>query len=225
MSDAAAQQPSPTKRGRGRGRGGAGRGAASARARGKPATGRRGRAKVYDTSRAQAAHERQRDLKNAYATLSAAMKPALEELADRNLDRLKSDFNAHKEVDEYHEITSFLDQRLQHRLSEVDTKFKLSIASRTHQFNAQAEYTDQSFKVCISLILASFDLMFVFAGHLRLLTRCQNRCADKVEDYHDVLLRRLDILEQLYQNREPIDVSAQRIFYSSLTCRQVNFTC
>lgn len=147
MSDAAVQQPSPTKRGRGRGRGGAGRGAASARARGKPATGRRGRAKVYETSRAQAAHERQRDLKNAYSTLAAAMKPALEELADRNLDRLKSDFNAHKEVDQYRDITSFLDRRRQDRLSEISTKLAYSIACQTHQHEAQQEYTAHSFKV------------------------------------------------------------------------------
>lgn len=149
MSDAAFEKPSPTKRGRGRGRGGATRGAASARARGKPATGRRGRAKVYDTSRAQAAHERQRDLKNAYSALAAAMKPALEELADRNLDRLKSDFNADKEVDQYRDIISFLDERRQHRLSVLDTKLALSIACQHHQFNAQQEYTKQSFKVCI----------------------------------------------------------------------------
>lgn len=89
------------------------------------------------------------------------MKPALEELADRNLDRLKADFNAHKEVDEYHEITSFLDRRHQDRLSELDSKLNLSLACRTHEFNAQAEYTDQSFKVRIPLLLLSFDLMVV----------------------------------------------------------------
>lgn len=75
------------------------------------------------------------------------MKPALEELADRNLDRLKSDFNAHKEVDQYRDITSFLDRRSQERMSELSTKLAYSIACQTHQHDAQQEYTAQSFKV------------------------------------------------------------------------------
>lgn len=151
MSDAAVHQPSPAKRGRGRGRGGTARGGASARARGKPAAGRRGRAKVYDNSRAQAAHERQRDLKNAYATLAAAMKPALEELAERNLDRLRSDFNAHKEVDQYHEITSFLDQRFKEREADLSTARDLSINTTTHELMAKNEYVQQGYQVCFLL--------------------------------------------------------------------------
>lgn len=147
MSDAAVHQPSPVKRGRGRGRGGTARGGASARARGKPAAGRRGRAKVYDNSRAQAAHERQRDLKNAYATMAAAMKPALEELADRNLDRLRSDFNAHKEVDQYSEIVSFLDQRFEERRADLNTARDLSINTTTHELLAKNEYVLQGYQV------------------------------------------------------------------------------
>lgn len=162
MTDTATQQPSPTKRGRGRGRGGAGRGAASARARGKPTTGRRGRAKVYETSRAQAAHERQRDLKNSYAALSAAMKPALEELADRNLDLLKSNFDAHKEVDQYKEITNFLDQRLDDTLTVLEEMNKMSEAFIRHELNAKHEYTHNALQVCTLFALnnshlAAFD--------------------------------------------------------------------
>lgn len=155
MSDTAIQQPSPTKRGRGRGRGASGRGGPSARARGKPTTGRRGRAKVYETSRAQAAHERQRDLKNSYATLAAAMKPALEDLADRNLHLLKSNFNAHKEVDQYSDITAFLDQRYHARLSVLDENLKMDLAFTNHEWNAKQEYIEQSCQVCISLLTSS----------------------------------------------------------------------
>lgn len=147
MSDAAVQQPSPTRRGRGRGRGASARGAASTRAGRKPVAGRRGRQKVYETSRAQAAHERQRDLKNAYATVAAAMKPALEDLADRNIDLLKSRFDAHQEVDQYAEITGILKQRLQARLSELDAKLKLSTACADNEWTAEREYTKQSFRV------------------------------------------------------------------------------
>lgn len=161
MSDPAPQQLSPVKRGRGRGRGSSARGAASARAGRKVTAGRRGRQKIYETSRAQAAHERQRDLKNAYATVAAAMKPALEELADRNIDLLKSKFDAHQEVEQYAEITRFLDQRLQGRLSELDAKMKLSTATAHHEWNAKQTYTDESFHVSLQSINQSITIIFI----------------------------------------------------------------
>lgn len=149
MSDVAVHHPSPAKRGRGRGRGGAARGGASARARGgKPAI-RRGRAKVYDNSRAQAAHERQRDLKNSYSTIATAMKPALEELADRNLDRLRSDFDAHKECDEYTQIKEFLDTRLEDRLADLEKEYQLSINASQHELTANTEAYKSGCQVCI----------------------------------------------------------------------------
>ncbi|KAK2604386.1 hypothetical protein N8I77_007323 [Diaporthe amygdali] len=193
MSDPSPQQPSPTKRGRGRGRGASSRGAASARAGRKPTAGRRGRQKVYETSRAQAAHERQRDLKNAYATVAAAMRPALEELADRNIDLLKSKFDAHQEVDQYTEITRFLDQRLQGRLSELDAKLKLSTATAQHEWDAKQDYTGQSF---------------------------YNRWDDLVEDYLDAQLRRLDILEDLQRTRDPLNKLDLSWNYKSITTEE-----
>ncbi|ROW12089.1 hypothetical protein VMCG_00539 [Cytospora schulzeri] len=190
MSDAAVQQPSPTKRGRGRGRGASARGAASTRAGRKPVAGRRGRQKVYETSRAQAAHERQRDLKNAYATVAAAMRPALEELADRNLDLLKSKFDAHQEVDQYTEITGVLKQRLQARLSELDAKLQLSTACANNEWTAEEQYTKQSFL---------------------------NRWDDLIEDYYDAQLRRLDVLEELQRNRDPVNKLDESWNYKSIT--------
>ncbi|KUI62570.1 hypothetical protein VP1G_09690 [Cytospora mali] len=193
MSDAAVQQPSPTKRGRGRGRGASARGAASTRAGRKPVAGRRGRQKVYETSRAQAAHERQRDLKNAYATVAAAMKPALEELADRNLDLLKSKFDAHQEVDQYAEITGVLNQRLQARLSELDAKLKLSTECANNEWTAEQQYTKQSFR---------------------------NRWDDLIEDYLDAQLRRLDVLEELQRNRDPVTKRDESWNYKPITTEE-----
>ncbi|KAG8165728.1 hypothetical protein KVR01_004280 [Diaporthe batatas] len=193
MSDPAPQQPSPVKRGRGRGRGSSARGAASARAGRKVTAGRRGRQKIYETSRAQAAHERQRDLKNAYATVAAAMKPALEELADRNIDLLKSRFDAHQEVDQYTDITRFLDERLQGRLSELDAKLKLSTSTAEHEWNAKQVYTGESF---------------------------HNRWDDLVEDYFDAQLRRLDILEALQRTRDPVNKLDLSWNYKSITTEE-----
>ncbi|ROW13056.1 hypothetical protein VPNG_05984 [Cytospora leucostoma] len=193
MSDAAVQQPSPTKRGRGRGRGGSARGAASTRAGRKPVAGRRGRQKVYETSRAQAAHERQRDLKNAYSSVAAAMRPALEEIADRNIDLLKSKFDAHQEVDQYTEITGILKQRLQTRLSELDAKLKLSDMCAVNEWTAEHEYISQSFR---------------------------NRWDDLLEDHLDAQLRRLDILEELQRNREPVTKLDESWNYKSITTEE-----
>lgn len=209
MSDAAVHQPSPAKRGRGRGRGGTARGGASARARGKPAVGRRGRAKVYDNSRAQAAHERQRDLKNAYANLAAAMKPALEELADRNLDRLRSDYNAHKEVDQYHEIISFLDQRLEERVADIKTVYDLNINTTTHELMAKNEYVQQGYQVSYLFSHSSSCPLPHSLAHVA--DPCsQNICAEKVDDFYDTLLRRADILLRLSNNGETVNVSLQQ---------------
>lgn len=147
MSDVAVHHPSPAKRGRGRGRGGAGRGGASARARGKPAV-RRGRAKFYDNSRAQAAHERQRDLKNNYASLAAAMKPALEELADRNLDRLRS-FDAEDEVREFAAINSQLKNRFDKVAAGIARELKLITKACENELTANTEAYKSGYQVCI----------------------------------------------------------------------------
>lgn len=79
--------------------------------------------------------------------MAAAMKPALEELADRNLDRLRSDFNAHKEVDQYSEIVSFLDQRFEERRADLNTARDLSINTTTHELLAKNEYVLQGYQV------------------------------------------------------------------------------
>lgn len=85
------------------------------------------------------------------------MRPALEELADRNIDLLKSKFDAHQEVEQYAEITRFLDQRLQGRLSELDAKLKLSTATAHHEWNAKQLYTGESFHVSPQSISQSYS--------------------------------------------------------------------
>lgn len=104
------------------------------------------------------------------------MRPALEELADRNIDLLKSKFDAHQEVEQYAEITRFLDQRLQGRLSELEAKFQLSTATAHHEWDAKQLYTGESFNVSpqsiiLSIMVISFiPLLFFFAPRPHLLT-------------------------------------------------------
>lgn len=54
---------------------------------------------------------------------------------------------------------------------------------------------------------------------------CQTRCADKVEEYYDVLLRRLDILQQLYTNGDPVDVSSSAPSMSAAILPFCSFWC
>ena len=90
------------------------------------------------------------------------MKPALEELADRNIELLKSKFDAHQEVDRYTEIIRFLDERLQGRLSELDAKLKLSTATAEHEWDAKQIYTGESFHVRPQSINQSINQSWLF---------------------------------------------------------------
>lgn len=84
------------------------------------------------------------------------MRPALEELADRNLDRLKSNFDAHKEVEQYSAINDFLDQRLADRISVLDQMNNMNEAFIRHERDAKDEYTNHSTQVCCSLISLTY---------------------------------------------------------------------
>ena len=117
-----------------------------------PGTGRRGRQKVYESSRVQAAHERQRELKAAFNQVSNAVRAALEDLADRNLNVLKKDPVAHEKTAEYQKIKAFLDQRLEDRQSELNLQLEKDLATHTHELNAKQQYVDDAFKVCPGFI-------------------------------------------------------------------------
>ena len=117
-----------------------------------PGTGRRGRQKVYESSRVQAAHERQRELKAAYNQVSTAVRAALEDLAERNLNVLKKDPVAHEKTDEYQQIKAFLDQRLEDRQSELNLQLEQDLATHTHELNVKHQYAEDAFKVFIDFI-------------------------------------------------------------------------
>ena len=108
----AREPPAAPTRGRGRGRGGRGRGrgggrgasnagvAKSTATRGGRGGTRRGRAKNFSDSRVQAAYERQRHLKATYQAVAHALKPALQELAERSVDELLQNPDKYKDTSE-----------------------------------------------------------------------------------------------------------------------------
>ncbi len=130
----AAAQPSPANgRGKGKGRAAA-KAPANKAAVKKPANGRRGRYKTYDVAKAQAALERQKELKATYASVVGALVPALADLADRTLDTMATDPHAHESVDAFHSVQTFLDTRM----DDV-----IATAQRRHEFDMQTAATDR----------------------------------------------------------------------------------
>ncbi|KAJ9154986.1 hypothetical protein NKR23_g2422 [Pleurostoma richardsiae] len=194
MNDNNSQQASPAKgfrRGRGRG---AARAVVARTAIKKPTNGRRGRQKVFENNKAHAAHEQQRELKAAYSALANAIRPALEELADRNVDLLRDQTDAHQEVDEYKEIKDFLDRRLDDAVSAAQVRRNTEMALLNHENDAWKKYFEEFYK-------ARWDEM--------------------TEEYYDAQLKRLDILEDLYNNREPVDKTDDSYDYRPITKEQI----
>ena len=144
-----AHTPSFRGRGRGRGRSQAVRAhvARLAQAR-KAANGRRGRQKLYDHPKPQAASERLKELKAAFSTVANAMRPALEDLADRSLDLLnKGHADAYRAFQEYQEVKSFLDSRIRDVQSMYNNKLRLDTELNEFMFTETRRMTKEAFIV------------------------------------------------------------------------------
>lgn len=127
----------------------------SRRGRGKPGRGRggggrgkgRGRNKTYDDTRVQAAHERQKDLKEIFSEVACAVKPALERLAELNTNRMIDNPSAHKEVAEYRVIQRQLQDQLDARIQSVQgVKYRRDSLAQT-EFEIHNEISHQKFQV------------------------------------------------------------------------------
>ena len=143
--------PTPSFRGRGRGRGRSqavrAHVARLAQAR-KAANGRRGRQKLYDHPKPQAASERLKELKAAFSTVANALRPALEDLADRNLDALKAGSNAYRAVPEYDSVKSFLDSRFQEEQDINDNRLLYDTRLKDYIYESSGAITRDGFIVC-----------------------------------------------------------------------------
>lgn len=159
-NDSPAREPATRGRGRGgrgsrggRGRGG-GRGAASSAAVSKaaatkPGRGgtRRGRAKNFSDSRVQAAYERQRDLKATYQAVAHALKPALQELAERSVDEMLQKPDVYKHGHEYQPVIQQLQYNLDKVLAQYDKRLQCDLDLAEGTYNAERYVVDQEFKV------------------------------------------------------------------------------
>jgi hypothetical protein len=100
----------------------------------KQGAGKGRRQKVYEYIKAQAVHERLSELKTHFTQLTRAMKPALNELADRTIAKLTNEPNAHEEVPEAKEVHGFLDQRLQDTIASADMEHELQVSHATKMY-------------------------------------------------------------------------------------------
>jgi hypothetical protein len=117
-------------------------------ARGRGGT-RRGRAKAFPDSRVQAAYERQRDLKSLYQSIASALKPALQELADRTMDDLLQNPEAFKESYEYLPISNQLEKNFNDRLHAISVQAEMDQQLAERTFEHEHAIAHQSFQVSL----------------------------------------------------------------------------
>ncbi|KAK3940370.1 hypothetical protein QBC46DRAFT_261079 [Diplogelasinospora grovesii] len=179
------QQASPVKgKGKGRGRWPAKQSKAKVvtkPAPAKPATGRGRRTKAYDCPKAQAAYERMAELKNAYNTVAKGIKPALQELAERNINQLLQNPKIVEEVPEWGKVQDWLDNHVEEIKKKADMELGMFTAMAKHVYDAEVEATRRSTATLI-----------------------EELCDDKVDE----LLAALDMLEYLHDNNLPVDLTA-----------------
>lgn len=145
----------PTRGGFRGGRGGYGRGAAK-KTLGRKSVGKRGgnrrgrgRNKTYDHPRTQAVYERSKELKEIYSDVAAAMKPALEKLADHSINLLLEHPDAHTRVPEYAFIRDELDDRLGERIRSLESEEAEYHRIANTQFSLDREITETQYTVSI----------------------------------------------------------------------------
>ncbi|KAF5007033.1 hypothetical protein FDECE_6623, partial [Fusarium decemcellulare] len=194
--DSPAREPSARGRGRGgRGRGGRGRGggrggstaavARTATAKAGRGGSRRGRAKNFSDSRVQAAYERQRHLKATYQAVAHALKPALQELAERTIDEAIQNPDKYKHAHEYVPVIRQLQSNLDRKLAEHKRRLDRDLELAEHLFHADNYVAEQEFKNGVDEIEEQFYESQ--ENRLRILFALQNKGipVDVIDDQYE----------------------------------------
>ncbi|RKL19640.1 hypothetical protein BFJ70_g13845 [Fusarium oxysporum] len=200
-NDSPAREPSTRGRGRGgRGRGGRGRGGGrggSTAALSKAATAkagrggsRRGRAKNFADSRVQAAYERQRHLKANYQAVAHALKPALQELAERTIDDALQNPDKYKLVQEFIPAMEELQANLDAKLAEHKRRLDRDLQLAQHLHEADNYVAEQEF---------------------------QNGLDEIEEQFYESQENRARILNSLYDKNLPVDIADDQYEYKVIS--------
>ncbi|KAH6671509.1 hypothetical protein F5X68DRAFT_42740 [Plectosphaerella plurivora] len=156
----------------------------------KAAGGRRGRTKQFDSDRMQAAYERMREIKACYSELAAVVKPALIDLADREVELLKNDPSRHQSQPEYHAVINQLDSIRKGRTEEADARLDLDLEAEERRNDAN-EY---------------------IAGQIL------SNGIDEAEDaFLDATIRRLDLIDSLRTQGLPVDLHDESYNFKTIS--------
>ncbi|KAK3340966.1 hypothetical protein B0H65DRAFT_579103 [Neurospora tetraspora] len=191
---AAPSAPVPKARGgtRGRGRGGRARGKGRVAKAGpkitaakasttisKPGTGRGRRQRAYQYTRAQAAYERNMELRSAYNQLARLAKPVLDEIGAREKKALMENPKMVDEAPEYQEVMGFLDQRRDDTIAASARRLEFEKAMALNVLEGQREAIERSTK---------------------------QLTAELCEEWYTSMLAEVERLEFLHQNKLPLDL-------------------
>ncbi|KAK4043520.1 hypothetical protein C8A01DRAFT_43644 [Parachaetomium inaequale] len=159
----------------------------------KAPSGRGRRHKVYENVKVQAAHERIQELKQVYLAVGKLVKPAVQEIADRSLNEVLEDPALYKQVPEYDATKQFLRDRHAETIQQCNDRLQHGLAMAEHVWQAQQQ---------------------------KVMEEYTTKVAELCEDRYGQLLRQLDILEHLYENRLPVDITeedanCQGVFYET----------
>lgn len=108
---------------------------------------RRGRAKSFADSRVQAAYERQRDLKANYQAVAHALKPALQELADRAIEEILARSDSLRFSSEHLPVLQELHDRLEEKLKLFDRQLEANLKLAEGTYDAEQYVLEQEFIV------------------------------------------------------------------------------
>lgn len=97
--------------------------------------------------RRDALEARMEGLNEAYKKVFTALKPALEELADRTLVKLRTDQEYHKRNALYAILIADLQERLQKEVKLIEAKARLKREQQERRLKAEMESIDVNFKV------------------------------------------------------------------------------
>ncbi len=192
----------------------------------KAPAGRGRRHKVYESVKLQAAHERTQELKQVFSSVVKLVKPAVQEIADRSVNELLENPAIYKQVPEYDECKKFLRQRHAGTVEQCNERLRMGLAMTEHVWKAQQEKVHEEFAVRV-------HRRFMHPSHPsqpdpQLTHRLQQiKVGELCEERYGQLLRQVDILDFLYDNRLPLNVSCfQKMSCLLLLCPvQCQLTC
>ncbi|KAK0621521.1 hypothetical protein B0T17DRAFT_494104 [Bombardia bombarda] len=145
----------------------------------KPA-GRGRRQKMYESVKTQAMYERAQDLKLNFSTAAKALKPALQELAERTTAELLEDPTAIARVPEFQASQHFLSQRHRDTDKQIHARLDIETAMAEQVWGGQQEAVHAAY---------------------------ETQLAELTDERYGHLLLMVDVLEYLHDNNLPIKLA------------------